>query len=185
MTNYSAPLPPAGWYPNPRGTGGRSYWNGHEWGSPPAGVPVNRRGLIIGGSVAGLLVFLVLIGNLGNGGDNKSVSTTVTHTVTVTASPPPAFMAPPATVTVTAQAAPPPAPWVPGPEATEDAPPPEAPAYIPPPPVAPVYAPPPSSAYYGNCSEARAAGAAPLYVGEPGYRSGLDRDHVICRLIPG
>lgn len=34
----------------------------------------------------------------------------------------------------------------------------------------------PSSAYYRNCAEARAAGAAPLYRGQPGYRSGLDRD---------
>lgn len=34
----------------------------------------------------------------------------------------------------------------------------------------------PSSVYYGNCAEARRAGAAPLYRGEPGYRSGLDRD---------
>lgn len=30
--------------------------------------------------------------------------------------------------------------------------------------------------YYRNCDAARAAGAAPLYRGEPGYRSGLDRD---------
>ena len=30
--------------------------------------------------------------------------------------------------------------------------------------------------YYGNCSEARAAGAAPIYAGQPGYRRGLDRD---------
>lgn len=30
--------------------------------------------------------------------------------------------------------------------------------------------------YYANCTEARAAGVAPLRVGEPGYRSGLDRD---------
>jgi hypothetical protein len=30
--------------------------------------------------------------------------------------------------------------------------------------------------YYANCSAARAAGAAPLYAGEPGYRSRLDRD---------
>lgn len=30
--------------------------------------------------------------------------------------------------------------------------------------------------YYQNCTEARDAGAAPLYAGEPGYRSGLDRD---------
>jgi hypothetical protein len=30
--------------------------------------------------------------------------------------------------------------------------------------------------YYSNCTEARAAGAAPLRVGDPGYRKGLDRD---------
>jgi hypothetical protein len=32
------------------------------------------------------------------------------------------------------------------------------------------------SVHYENCDAARAAGAAPLYEGEPGYRSGLDRD---------
>ncbi len=32
------------------------------------------------------------------------------------------------------------------------------------------------SVYYANCAAARAAGAAPLYAGEPGYRAGLDRD---------
>ena len=31
--------------------------------------------------------------------------------------------------------------------------------------------------YYANCSEARAAGAAPMRRGEPGYRGGLDRDN--------
>ncbi|WP_454930805.1 excalibur calcium-binding domain-containing protein [Actinomyces israelii] len=31
--------------------------------------------------------------------------------------------------------------------------------------------------YYANCTEAKAAGAAPLYRGEPGYRDKLDRDH--------
>ena len=30
--------------------------------------------------------------------------------------------------------------------------------------------------YYGNCSGGRAAGAAPVYVGQPGYRPALDRD---------
>ena len=29
---------------------------------------------------------------------------------------------------------------------------------------------------YASCAEARAAGAAPMRVGEPGYRRGLDRD---------
>ena len=39
-------------------------------------------------------------------------------------------------------------------------------------------APPPAPApvYYPNCDAARAAGAAPLYRGEPGYRPKLDRD---------
>lgn len=32
------------------------------------------------------------------------------------------------------------------------------------------------SAYYSNCSAARAAGAAPLYRGSPGYGTHLDRD---------
>lgn len=34
----------------------------------------------------------------------------------------------------------------------------------------------PSSTYYSSCAAARAAGAAPLRAGEPGYRRGLDRD---------
>ncbi|WP_231611791.1 excalibur calcium-binding domain-containing protein [Rhodococcus sp. CX] len=51
------------------------------------------------------------------------------------------------------------------------------PAYTPPPVYTPAPAPAPqSSAYYKNCAAARAAGAAPLYIGEPGYRSKLDAD---------
>ena len=30
--------------------------------------------------------------------------------------------------------------------------------------------------YYKNCSEARAAGAAPIHNGQPGYSTNLDRD---------
>ena len=39
-------------------------------------------------------------------------------------------------------------------------------------------APPPPAAgvYYPNCSAVRAAGKAPLHIGQPGYRAGLDRD---------
>jgi Excalibur calcium-binding domain len=33
-----------------------------------------------------------------------------------------------------------------------------------------------SGPYFRSCTEAKAAGAAPLHVGEPGYRSGLDGD---------
>lgn len=45
----------------------------------------------------------------------------------------------------------------------------------------PTYTPPttteaPSSVYYANCSAVRAAGAAPLYAGQPGYSRKLDRD---------
>jgi Excalibur calcium-binding domain len=34
----------------------------------------------------------------------------------------------------------------------------------------------PPSVYYANCDAVRAAGAAPLYAGEPGYSLKLDRD---------
>lgn len=53
-----------------------------------------------------------------------------------------------------------------------------APTYTPPTttPVAPVYAPPPQSTYYRNCSAAHAAGRYNIPVGDPAYRSGLDRD---------
>ena len=45
--------------------------------------------------------------------------------------------------------------------------------YVPPPPVP---APDTGSVYYRNCQAAKDAGAAPLYRGQPGYRSGLDGD---------
>lgn len=34
----------------------------------------------------------------------------------------------------------------------------------------------PASVYYASCAAAKAAGAAPLSAGQPGYRAGLDRD---------
>ena len=37
-------------------------------------------------------------------------------------------------------------------------------------------APAPAAAYYANCTAARAAGAAPVYAGTPGYGKHLDRD---------
>ncbi|MGE5696287.1 MAG: excalibur calcium-binding domain-containing protein [Candidatus Sericytochromatia bacterium] len=33
-----------------------------------------------------------------------------------------------------------------------------------------------SGTYYPNCAAARAAGAAPIQQGQPGYRAALDRD---------
>jgi hypothetical protein len=35
---------------------------------------------------------------------------------------------------------------------------------------------PPAAAYYANCTAAKAAGAAPVYRGQPGYGKHLDRD---------
>ena len=49
------------------------------------------------------------------------------------------------------------------------------PAPLPPAPPSPRPTP-PASVYYANCAAARAAGAAPLYRGQPGYRPGLDGD---------
>ena len=56
-----------------------------------------------------------------------------------------------------------------------------APVIVPEPEYPPAPVPEPETAptqnvYYPNCKAAKAAGAAPLYQGEPGYRSELDRD---------
>jgi beta-lactam-binding protein with PASTA domain len=44
-------------------------------------------------------------------------------------------------------------------------------------PVAPAAPAAPASVYYASCAAAKAAGAAPIYAGQPGYRAGLDRDN--------
>lgn len=40
--------------------------------------------------------------------------------------------------------------------------------------------------YWRRCDDARAAGSAPIYRGEPGYREGLDRDNdgIACEPYP-
>ena len=38
-------------------------------------------------------------------------------------------------------------------------------------------APEPQKEFYSSCKEAKAAGAAPMYEGDPGYRPELDRNH--------
>ncbi|WP_307620424.1 excalibur calcium-binding domain-containing protein [Nocardia salmonicida] len=73
-------------------------------------------------------------------------------------------------VPTTTVAAPPPPVVVPAPTTTVEIPAPRI-AAVPEP-----EAPAPASAYYKNCAAAKAAGAAPLHTGDPGYRSGLDRD---------
>ena len=57
-------------------------------------------------------------------------------------------------------------------QAAKPAPAPAAPAPAAPAPAAPA----PAAAYFGSCAEAKAAGAAPLFAGQAGYRAALDRD---------
>jgi hypothetical protein len=121
---------------------------------------------VIGGLI--LIWMLVTIGSCNKDDGHSSSVSTVTATVTRAAEPT-TVTAQPSTVTVAAEA--PPA----APVTVTQAPP--NGIYDPPAAPAPNYSTPKaSSAYYKNCSEARAAGAAPLRRGEPGYRSALDRD---------
>ena len=64
--------------------------------------------------------------------------------------------------------------FTPAPAPPPPPPPVEAPAPAPVP--APVAPPPTVSVYYENCDAVRAAGAAPIYAGQPGYALKLDRD---------
>lgn len=166
--------PSPGWYPDPSGGTGVRYWNGRAW-TEARSTPTARSWAtdpkVITGVVGGAFILGLLVAAIG--GDEKpgTVTSTVTRTVTVTASPPPMTVTAQApTVTIQAEA----------PPAVEELPPvqfmPDVPEQIPPP---QVVSPPvelPSPAYYSSCAAARGAGAAPLYAGEPGYRGGLDRD---------
>ena len=61
----ATPGPPPGWYPDPTGSGGQSYWNGTAWGEPPTEPKKKshkiRNGVLI---AVGALVALVIVGNL-------------------------------------------------------------------------------------------------------------------------
>lgn len=165
MTHNSG-MPTPGWYPKPAGRAGRAYWDGQAWTSPPPQPPTDMRKLIIGG-IAGVVLLLIVLGNCGR--DDKgstSATSTVTRTVTSTA--------PPSTVTVTETVSPQTSPPAVAPEEPE--PPVITTTPYAPPPIVPLVPQVPASVYFPNCAAARAAGAAPLYVGQPGYRSGLDRD---------
>src|SRR5690242_1572913 len=91
-----------------------------------------------------------------SGGDPPSPTPAATTETTapVAPAPPPTSAAPLPQVHVPAPAAQP----APPPRTTRAAP------------------PPPPDVYYANCAAVRAAGKAPLYRGQPGYRPGLDRD---------
>ncbi len=69
-----------------------------------------------------------------------------------------------------------PAPAQPAAAPAQPAPVQPAPAPAQPAPAQPAPAPAPADVYYKNCDAVRAAGAAPIYQGQPGYASHLDRD---------
>lgn len=158
---------------------------------PGNGVPLPEKQKAGGGCLkwggigAGLLILLGLAGSCG-GSDAETIVETETVTVTTSASA--STVTTTATVTATPDGAAPGEPTsavqepveqpaadanvgVDAPEEPEQqraqfhAPAPEQPAPAP-----------AQSAYYPNCAAARSAGAAPLYAGDPGYRSKLDRD---------
>ncbi|WP_242453849.1 excalibur calcium-binding domain-containing protein [Mycolicibacterium sp. P9-64] len=136
----------------------------------PRKRPFKKQAAVIGGSLVGGLVLLGVIGNIASGRDDTTpTSSTVTKTVTVTAQPPTVTATATATVTLAA----PPASVVELPAPVSEVP---VESMPPLPPFAPFMPPIPSSAFYQNCTAARAAGVAPLHVGEPGYRKGLDGD---------
>lgn len=170
--------------------GGRPVWNGSAWVTPQ--IPRKKNlGWKILGAVVGLLVVLGVIGTLSDDDGTSSVVFTVTETATQTRQP---FVAPStsgttvtttpttATTTPTTTTPPPPVEAVPNPNLPNPSlPNPNLPN--PDVPTAELPAPPADvGAYYSNCAEARAAGAAPIRAGEPGYRSELDRngDGVAC-----
>ena len=102
---------------------------------------------------------------------SKTIKLTAKAKVAPTPSPSPTTKSPSPTPTTEPEPtseAPAPAPEPAQPERHEEAP---APAVV----HQEQRAPEPQT-YYANCAAARAAGAAPIYQGQPGYRSGLDRD---------
>ncbi|MEU4190457.1 excalibur calcium-binding domain-containing protein [Kribbella sp. NPDC026611] len=181
--------PQAGWKPDP------------SWPPAPPGWAfwLNARGLrargpnglygaepptkLVAGWVAGGVAFIVLLAAIGGSNSAPAASSTPAATVTV-AGPTVTVGGPTVTIpgpTATVTAAPLPAVTVTAkaPQATTrtTAPGPFAQSTKSTKPSATRTTEAPTAVYYASCAEARAAGAAPLYAGEPGYSSKLDRDH--------
>lgn len=119
------------------------------------------------------LLAAVLLATLTACGDNESGTSPSTPESTTTTTPAPTTTT--TTTTTTPPPSPPTEPVVPVQPPAPKPPPVQPPPVEPPPPAEPPPAE-PADAYYKNCDAARAAGAAPLHRGEPGYRAGLDRD---------
>ena len=163
--------PPAGWQPDPSwppAPTGWKFWVNERGGRSlgPRGTygSVSRGPLVAGGIVAGVVLLVALVAALPGGSPSGTPSSTKTVTVTV-----PQAAQPQPTVTVARR--------VPGPTVRVTVRPPRATVTVTAPRSAPVVQPTETSVYYANCTEARAAGDTPLYVGDPGYGPHLDRDN--------
>ena len=96
MTN-SPPQPatPAGWYPDPSGTGQQRYFDGTTWtdqfapvdlGGPPP-KKKGSKGKIILGVLAAVVLLIIIASVAGGGGDDKDTAATPAPTGTSAASP--------------------------------------------------------------------------------------------------
>jgi hypothetical protein len=127
------------------------------------------------------LIALAVAGALSGGPQEADVAldsstTTATARATTTEAPATTERAPRPTTTVPPTTTPPTTTAAPALPPTTAAPPPPAPVAPAPAPKAPAPAPVPAVGPFANCDAARAAGAAPLHVGDPGYAPKLDRD---------
>lgn len=146
----------------------------------------SRSTRVAGGLLAAVLTVAVLSGCAGTSDEPQAMALADAPAATTTTAPSasdaaagtapaptaaPATAAPaptaPPTTALPATTAPPPPP-----------PPPPPPTTLPPPPppVTQAFVPQAPSASYANCTDARNAGVTPLYRGDPGYGSHLDRD---------
>lgn len=115
----------------------------------------------IAATAGGGFVALWAMGTVSSAVGPDTITETITETVVSTVTETPAAVT--ETVTITEDA--------PAPRVVSDPDPEPAPAAV-----SPAPAPAPSTTYYGSCADVRAAGAAPLHRGDPGYSRKLDRD---------
>jgi hypothetical protein len=124
--------------------------------------------------IAGTAVFVVVSVFSSSCGDPSAGTPIPPRATTTTTEAPPTTTTTSALPTTTTETPPAPPVATQPPAPKPAVPPVPKPKPVPPKPAPP---PPPPSVYYANCDAVRAAGKAPLYRGQPGYRAGLDRDN--------
>jgi Protein of unknown function (DUF4236) len=71
-----------GFYPDPRGTGGRTYWTGTEWGEPP---PLNTTRILL--AIFGCLAVLIALAVFGGNETTPSPTTSTMRTTAASTKP--------------------------------------------------------------------------------------------------